>query len=263
MPSENEVIFVAQFRPFMPSVLLLLLQVVVFTCMTCCVHGYALNSMLVELKAQLASKPIRFHQRMMYHQNPKEANREEIESIMALFDMESAQEGCKKESLQLLKGLYLLRVDSALDDAHECVQLLPQADPGVSYAHSLVHKLEGANIGELGLNGYSNCAYWIGQMDATDFPTYNDLVRYACALRKERFGSSQVVCKFVDNDLGNLGTTYRWDPYKFLSLCSNAAKMGETESEVTIFCKLIVQKEWELLADHVMNQCNGINGAFE
>ena len=213
------------------------------------VHG--LNTVLWGLKAQLASKPIYFQQRMMYHQNPKEANRDEIESIISMFDDEIEQNDSRKNTLQLLKGLFLLRVDSALDDAHECIQFLSQDDPSVCYAHSLVHKLEGTNRGEMGLTGYSNCAYWIELMGTSNFPTYNDLAQCASTMRKKRFSSSQAVCTFVDNDLRCSGEHYEWDALKFLALCMD---MGEEEHEVFDFCETIVKTEWELLVDHILNQ---------
>ena len=215
------------------------------------VHG--LNTVLLGLKAQLASNPIYFQQRMMYHQNPKEANRDDIESIISMFDDEIEQNGSRKDTLQLLKGLFLLRIDSALDDAHECIQFLSQDDPSVCYAHSLVHKLEGTNRGEMGLTGYSNCAYWIELMGTSNFPTYGDLAQCAGAMRKKRFANNRVVCAFVDNNLRCSGANYKWDALKFLTLCMN---MGEEEHEVFTFCETIVKTEWELLVEHILSQCD-------
>lgn len=223
----------------------------------CMARVGGLNTVLVDLKNQLVSKPLRFQQRMMYHQNPKETNRDEIESIISLFDTEIEREGSKKEALELLKGLYLLRVDSAIDDAHECIQFLSQENPSVCYAHSLVHKLEGTNRGELGLTGYSNCAYWIGQMGTSNFPTYDDLAQYAWAVGINQFASNQVVRSFVNNDLGSSGENHgEWDPNRFLTLCVNSAKaVNEEESEVVAFCEGVVRNEWELLVQHISNQC--------
>ena len=212
--------------------------------------AFGLSLTLLELKTQLASKPVHFNQLMLYHQNNKQENREEIEGIISLFDKES-EINHKSSNLEMLKGLYLLRVDFALDDAHEIIQYLPQDDPGVCYAHSLIHKLEGTNRGELGLTGFSNCGYWVGMMGTSNFPTYKDMAQYASTLREKAFASNQSICKFVDS---NVGKECTWDPNKFLTLCMHSMERSEEDSEAVAFCEMIVMKEWELLVDHAMKQ---------
>jgi hypothetical protein len=209
--------------------------------------GFDMNSFnwkVREISSVVEKLP--FNQKMLYRTEISESSRKlqlNINEINELF-RDSVR---MSDTTKLLKGLILMKA-GALDESHEIIQLLSSHD--AYYAHSLLHRLEGSNVGELGLTGWSNCGYWQGQYDY--HPNFPQLYDYAYSLYQSQ--SQYNSC----NKISELFTEYfraiEWDCNRFLTFCIDVNRCKD--STALEYCEKITSKECDLLIENNLNQLN-------
>lgn len=104
-----------------------------------------------------------------------------------------------------------------------------------SYVHALVHRFEGGHVGEFG-TGWSNANYWYGATGK--HPIHKDLLQKTKELAEGNPPLEKYVANFGPN----------WDPYKFVSLCAQAA--STKDENLLNFCQAVAKAEWKLLFDY-------------
>ena len=109
-----------------------------------------------------------------------------------------------------------------------------------TYAHAMVHRMEGREEGEFG-TGFNNSSYWWGVLGKHSlFSTVLELARSLAKERKE--------CVVIQRCLGEMGLT--WQPRVFLDVCESAVKAKE--SEVLQWCAAVQREEILCLAEWVL-----------
>jgi len=117
-------------------------------------------------------------------------------------------------AISLLRGLILLRV-GRIDESHELIQNLPTT-PAVAYAHSLIHRYEGQNIGDNYLTGFSNSGYWLD--DIGDFATFKELLVHISRMEGKNANSN------IERFIRDCTKSGKWKPTKFLNFCIESTR---------------------------------------
>ncbi|ETO21961.1 hypothetical protein RFI_15243 [Reticulomyxa filosa] len=116
------------------------------------------------------------------------------------------------------------------------------------YAHALVHRREGQNVGEFG-TGWNNSLYWFSNTNGIE-EVGNDLQNMTVKIynSEEKFGKNELLKNFVDS----LTKSKKWDHSKFVHLCENAVKnKNDTNMQ---FCQQLINQEWKMLVDYTYRQ---------
>jgi hypothetical protein len=115
-----------------------------------CARASAISPSLVDQLADLGRcKPLKFNMKMHYGRDVQKTTSGEVTL--------KYQTPSQSHDYELYRGLCLLRF-GLIDHAHDIIQQLPSSS-SVSYAHSLIHRFEGQNIGDNGLSGFSNSGW--------------------------------------------------------------------------------------------------------
>ncbi|KAL9184747.1 hypothetical protein ACHAXT_012717 [Thalassiosira profunda] len=140
------------------------------------------------------------------------------------------------------------------------------SDPGVvstaTYVHSLVHRKEGWNTGELGMVGWSNADYW-GNAWRRPIVSQEELQK----MWKEPIAEVQRAIRELveDHSAGRdwcsenleLETETLWDPRALHRLCAQVTEeSGANCEELTVFAEKAVEAELRALLHHCIG-CAG------
>lgn len=129
-------------------------------------------------------------------------------------------------ALACLAGLWLLH--DHLDESHRICQDLHTAEG--SYWHAILHRRE---------PDYSNSKYWFRRVGR--HPIFAPLAQETAELARKT-GATALV------------TASGWDPFAFVDLCERA---GAADGDLEMSCRLIQQREWELLFDFCCRRALG------
>lgn len=156
------------------------------------------------------------------------------ESITNAFEYDK-----NNQDHQVLCSLLWISVNG-LDQCHEIVQQM-RSNHDATYIHSLLHRLEGENIGELGLKGWSNADYWNDQLG--NHPFFPSVLNYSIELNQanNKYQNNVRLNKFVNS----LSTTGQWDPSLLINLCIQSFRDYDEKS--IEYCEAITTYEYRLL----------------
>ena len=142
-----------------------------------------------------------------------------------------------------------------LDEAHDIV--LPFSWPSPTFAgpsipnspaakeseycHAMVHRLEGPNLGELGMHGYDNACFWFGRTGYHRL--FPEVQRRSIEIAREYKDGEKYISKISNGD---------WNPDDFTLLCKNA--LAEDDKDMWNYCNRVTNMEWNLL----FQECNKI-----
>ncbi len=129
-------------------------------------------------------------------------------------------------------GVWLLHDD--LDTSHTISQKVKTTSG--SYWHGIMHRREG---------DYSNAKYWFGNVG--HHPVYEPLAEVARVMTTDESATEQG----AGGEAAYLADQSAWDAYAFVDLCA-AAEQGLAGCEP--LCRLVQQREWELLFDSCYRQ---------
>ncbi len=124
-----------------------------------------------------------------------------------------------------------------LTESHRLSQAIDTPDG--SYWHALMHRRE---------PDFANAKYWVRRIG--QHPIYPPLADAARGLA----GEGQADEGQADVKAAFLLQLERWDPLRFVDLCSAAAEGSPPLGQL---CRRIQQREWELLFDHCHRDCYG------
>jgi hypothetical protein len=127
-----------------------------------------------------------------------------------------------------LAGLWLYH--DYLDESHSLSQKIES--PTGSYWHGLMHRRE---------PDYANSKYWFRH-----FGTHPIFESLAAAAKGIAAGDVPGPAQFLRSQSA-------WDPFAFIDLCEKAAG-----SSAEMLCRLVQQREWELLFDFCYRSAIGI-----
>ena len=190
----------------------LVIVLVTFSCSSLVSHSPNI------LRSHIDSLPaLKFNQKIYYGRNLI-TNNEETSTTSSAYpgpinDLLKTSPA-SDNAISLLRGLILLRV-GRIDESHELIQNLPTT-PAVGYAHSLIHRYEGQNIGDNSLTGFSNSGYWLD--DIGDFATYKELLVYISRMEGKNANSN------IERFIRDCTKSGKWKPTKFLKFCIESTR---------------------------------------
>ena len=105
----------------------------------------------------------------------------------------------------------------------------------------MVHRLEGPNLGELGMYGYDNACFWFGKTG------------YHHLFPEVQKKSIEIAKNFKNGNkyLSEIGKD-EWNPDNFTLLCKNA--LEKKDEDQWDYCNKVTNIEWNLL----FHECNKI-----
>jgi hypothetical protein len=119
-----------------------------------------------------------------------------------------------------------------LDESHRISQSITNREG--SFWHGIMHRRE---------PDYSNAKYWFRKVG--DHPVYSSLSAEAAKIVTE--SPAGEAADFL-NERGD------WNPIEFIDLCQKSAEEG---SDSAMFCRLLQQREWELLFEYCFGSAIG------
>ena len=142
-----------------------------------------------------------------------------------------------------------------LDEAHDIV--LPYSWPSPTfcgppvpnspaaneseYCHAMVHRLEGPNLGELGMYGYDNACFWFGRTGRHRL--FPEVQKTSIEIAKEFKDGQKYIASISKGD---------WSPDDFTLMCRDA--LANDDKDLWDYCNRVTNMEWNLL----FQECNKI-----
>mmetsp|Transcript_24332 Transcript_24332/g.36426 ORF Transcript_24332/g.36426 Transcript_24332/m.36426 type:complete len:153 (-) Transcript_24332:116-574(-) len=127
------------------------------------------------------------------------------------------------------------------------------AEAEASYAHSLVHRLEGPHVGEFGMVGWSNANFWSRAASSRDrgyeLPL-NDIRREVHTLAKLH---GEDALAWFDDHMGSTCTDGAiWEPRALHQLCAEV--VAGRNAHLKQFAQSAAEKEVQVLATHCLER---------
>ena len=110
----------------------------------------------------------------------------------------------------------------------------------------MVHRLEGPNLGELGMYGYDNACFWFGK---TGYHHLFPKVLKRCTEIAENYKDGKTYLSHISKGA--------WNPDDFTMLCKEA--MANNDKELWKYCNEVTNMEWHLL----FQECNKITNSVK
>ena len=110
----------------------------------------------------------------------------------------------------------------------------------------MVHRLEGPNLGELGMYGYDNACFWFGK---TGYHHLFPKVLKRCNEIGENYTDGKTYLSHISKEA--------WNPDDFTMLCKEA--MANNDKELWKYCNEVTNMEWHLL----FQECNKITNSVK
>jgi hypothetical protein len=164
-------------------------------------------------------------------------------------------------SARLLLGMLFLAA-GGLDEAHAIAQVAMTKE--YHYLHAMLHRQEGAAVGELGLTGWVNSQYWFGILE------YHELFDAQLDHMNQKQPTSVLEAARLfahgDPNLENWvekfggGRTRRWNAKAFVELCEITIGGKGPSTSAEEFCRRIITFEWDLLFRHI---CRGVGYQYD
>jgi len=210
--------------------------------------------MAMEMINELKKSPISLKgNKMLYSTDLKEHRLKGIFAKLETLDFDCTQ--ATKHFGEVAKSM-LYMAGGLLDDAHNVVTPLSWPIPtycgapiigspaknDASYAHALVHLLEGPVVGEYG-TGWNNAGYWYSSIRG-NHPVFDKILKAGKELAKEF--KSPAVKKFIR------AQSKRWNPQAFVSLAEDA--VARRDRDVVTFAETLASEEITLLFKHCIAQ---------
>ena len=132
-----------------------------------------------------------------------------------------------------------------------------------SYAHALVHRFEGPNIGELGMLGWSNANYWSRAANSVNSQDDNARMLFKRTMKYHMVHLAQQMNEQDQNDSimvwfnDHLGTSEQdkcfWEPRAIHQLCTEVVSGKQSISPcLKKFAQKAAEKELEVLISHCL-----------
>ena len=168
------------------------------------------------------------------HKALRPAAAQDVRTSCALFAAKAtADEAPKRRAC--LASLWLAY--GMLDECHALVVAESYSGSDAAYVHALLHRKEGARVGEFSMTGWANSKYWWGVLGA--HPLFDAVAVAAAQVPRE---SSPL--------LEDWHVAATWDPYAFVDLCAAAHASGDAAAMA--YCRRIAEVEWDLLYGHIL-----------
>lgn len=128
-----------------------------------------------------------------------------------------------------------------------------------SYAHSLVHRREGPNVGEFRQTGFANARYWssivLCSPGADSLPGYE--IRDAILeLASETFSHSPSVQQWIErHDVATQpADESHFEARPLHELCETVLQQKESDQELQNFCQQAIEREVRILLAHALQK---------
>ena len=172
------------------------------------------------------------------HKALRPAAAQDVRTSCALFAAKAtADEAPKRRAC--LASLWLAY--GMLDECHALVVAESYSGSDAAYVHALLHRKEGAFVGEFSMTGWANSKYWWGVLGAHPL-----------------FEAVAVAAADVPREPSPLLDAWRldgWDPYAFVDLC--AAAHASNDETAMAYCRAVAEVEWDLLHGHILAGLEG------
>ncbi len=167
------------------------------------------------------------------HKALRPAAAQDVRTSCALFAAKAtADEAPKRRAC--LASLWLAY--GMLDECHALVVAESYSGSDAAYVHALLHRKEGAFVGEFSLTGWANSKYWWGVLG--DHPLFVSVAAAAAEIPQE------------PSPLLDASRLDGWDPYAFVDLCAAAHASGDETAMA--YCRAVAEVEWDLLHGHIL-----------
>ena len=167
------------------------------------------------------------------HKALRPAAAQDVRTSCALFAAKAtADEAPKRRAC--LASLWLAY--GMLDECHALVVAESYSGSDAAYVHALLHRKEGAHVGEFSMTGWANSKYWWGVLGA--HPLFDAVAVAAAEVPRE------------SSPLFDAWRLDGWDPYAFVDLC--AAAHASNDETAMAYCRAVAEVEWDLLHGHIL-----------
>ena len=172
------------------------------------------------------------------HKALRPAAAQNVRTSCALFAAKAtADEAPKRRAC--LASLWL--AFGMLDECHALVVAESYGGSDAAYIHALLHRKEGAFVGEFSMTGWANSKYWWGVLG--DHPLFVSVAAAAAEVPRE------------PSPLLDAWRLDGWDPYAFVDLC--AAAHASNDETAMAYCRAVAEVEWDLLHGHILAGLEG------
>ena len=172
------------------------------------------------------------------HKALRPAAAQDVRTSCALFAAKAtADEAPKRRAC--LASLWLAY--GMLDECHALVVAESYSGSDAAYIHALLHRKEGAFVGEFSMTGWANSKYWWGVLG--DHPLFVSVAAAAAEIPRE------------PSPLLDAWRLDGWDPYAFVDLC--AAAHASNDETAMAYCRAVAEVEWDLLHGHILAGLEG------
>ena len=127
-----------------------------------------------------------------------------------------------------------------------------------SYAHSLVHRREGPNVGEFRLTGFANARYWssivLCSPGAESLPG-NEIRDAILKLASETFSHSPTVQQWIAQHFATQPVDESYFEARPLhELCEMVLQQNGSDKELSSFCQQATEREARILLAHALQK---------
>lgn len=131
----------------------------------------------------------------------------------------------------------------------------PEAKSFATHVHCLVHRKEGFHIGEFGMEGFNNAAYWASSVKRSEGMSslpHNDWLQQMRSLLNKYSNDASIQEWGKGNGFLDGNATY-YDPQKLHDLCAQAMK-DKIESNLRAFAEEAAETEVRVLLAHSLQR---------